>query len=435
MISILKSSSSEFMARLDAYLALPSKDTDQVQSQVRDIISDVEKHGDDALLKYTRKYDGLEVDSAKELVVSDEAIRAAPAQLEREVSQALQRSIERVREYHLRQKAELADTDWSYQDSFGNQLGQRVRPIRKVGIYAPGGKAAYPSTVIMTAIPAMVAGVKEICLAVPSRTGTLDPILLAAAHYTGISRVYTMGGAQAIAALAYGTSTISKVDKICGPGNLYVATAKQQVFGQVGIDMIAGPSEVLIVADETANVDWLVADMLAQAEHDELAQAIVVSQSEKVLTEINARLSAAIAQSHRMAIVQTSIRNRGLLIHAQSESELSDIVNKIAPEHLELAVSEPEQLLQSIDNAGAVFVGQYSPEVVGDYAAGPSHVLPTGGTARFASVLGVYDFQVRSSLIHCSPSGVLPLAKDAAILAEREGLFGHAKSAHIRLQG
>ena len=435
MISILKSSSSEFMARLDAYLALPSKDSDQVQSQVRDIISDVEKHGDDALLKYTRKYDGLEVDSAKELVVSDEAIRAAPAQLEREVSQALQRSIERVREYHLRQKAELADTDWSYQDSFGNQLGQRVRPIRKVGIYAPGGKAAYPSTVIMTAIPAMVAGVKEICLAVPSRTGRLDPILLAAAHYTGISRVYTMGGAQAIAALAYGTSTISKVDKICGPGNLYVATAKQQVFGQVGIDMIAGPSEVLIVADETANVDWLVADMLAQAEHDELAQAIVVSQSEKVLTEINARLSAAIAQSQRMAIVQTSIRNRGLLIHTQSESELSDIVNKIAPEHLELAVSEPEQLLQSIDNAGAVFVGQYSPEVVGDYAAGPSHVLPTGGTARFASVLGVYDFQVRSSLIHCSPSGVLPLAKDAAILAEREGLFGHAKSAHIRLQG
>lgn len=435
MIAILKSNHPDFNTSLDTHLALPQEDTNLVQGQVREILDNVKEHGDEALLQYCRKYDGLEIDVAKNLLVSKDAIRAAPAQLTNRVNDALQRSIERVRQYHLKEKETLPGSGWRYRDQFGNQLGQRLRPIKKVGIYAPGGKATYPSTIVMTAIPAMVAGVKDVSLAVPSSTGVLDPVLLAAAHYCEVSSIYMMGGAQAIAAFAYGTATVPRVDKICGPGNLYVATAKQQVYGDVGIDMIAGPSEVLIVADKTANIDWLVADMLAQAEHDELAQAIVVSASEQVLKEINARLATAISKARRIDIVTASIRNRALLIHAESESHLATIVNRIAPEHLELAVDEPEQLLAAIDCAGAVFVGQHSPEVVGDYAAGPSHVLPTGGTARFASVLGVNDFQVRSSLIQCSASGVLALAEDAAILAEQEGLFAHAESARFRLQG
>ncbi|MBT3427665.1 MAG: histidinol dehydrogenase [Gammaproteobacteria bacterium] len=435
MIAILKSNLPDFNTSLDAHLALPQEDTKLVQDQVREILDNIKEHGDKALLQYCRQYDGLEIEAANNLLVSQDAIRAAPAQLANRVKDALQRSIERVRQYHVKEKETLPDSGWRYRDQFGNQLGQRLRPIKKVGIYAPGGKATYPSTIVMTAIPAMVAGVRDVSLAVPSSTGVLDPVLLAAAHYCGVSSIYMMGGAQAIAAFAYGTATIPRVDKICGPGNLYVATAKQQVYGDVGIDMIAGPSEVLIVADKTANIDWLVADMLAQAEHDELAQAIVVSASEQVLKEINTRLATAIGQTRRIDIVTASIRNRALLIHAESESHLADIVNRIAPEHLELAVDEPDQLLAEIDCAGAVFVGQHSPEVVGDYAAGPSHVLPTGGTARFASVLGVNDFQVRSSLIQCSASGVLALAEDAAVLAEQEGLFAHAESARFRLQG
>jgi histidinol dehydrogenase len=434
MIAILKSNLPDFNTSLGAHLALPRKDTKLVQDQVREILDNIKEHGDEALLQYCQKYDGLGLDAAKDLLVSQDALCAAPAQLPSRVKDALQRSIERVRQYHLKEKETLPDSGWHYRDEFGNQLGQRLRPIKKVGIYAPGGKATYPSTIVMTAIPAMVAGVKDISLAIPSSTGVLDPVLLAAAHYCGISSIYMMGGAQAIAAFAYGTETVPRVDKICGPGNLYVATAKQQVFGDVGIDMIAGPSEILIVADETANIDWLVADMLAQAEHDEVAQAIVVSTSEQVLKNINARLSVAIGQAKRVDIVTASIRNRALLIHAGSDNHLAAIVNRIAPEHLELAVDQPEQLLESIDCAGAVFVGQHSPEVVGDYAAGPSHVLPTAGTARFASVLGVNDFQVRSSLIQCSASGVLALAEDAAVLAEQEGLFAHAESARFRLQ-
>ncbi|MGB2239849.1 MAG: histidinol dehydrogenase, partial [Pseudomonadales bacterium] len=323
---------------------------------------------------------------------------------------------------------------WQFTDDFGNTLGQRVQPMHRVGVYAPGGKACYPSTVLMTAIPARVAGVDSIALAVPVRDGVINPVLLAAAFYAGVDEIWMMGGAQAIAALAYGTQSIERVDKICGPGNQYVTAAKKQVFGDVGIDMLAGPSEVLVVADETTPVSWVIADLMAQAEHDEQAQAIVVSQSESFLRAVQAGLEEAVAEQPRREIIESSLSSRGMLIYADSKAALLGVINQVAAEHLELAVNDPDGLLSEVRAAGAIFVGQYSPEVVGDYSAGPSHVLPTGGTARFASALGVYDFQVRQSLIECKASGVRAIAGAAATLAEQEGLFAHAQSARKRLE-
>jgi histidinol dehydrogenase len=307
--------------------------------------------------------------------------------------------------------------------------------MSSVGIYAPGGKAAYPSTVLMTGIPARVAGVGQITLVVPTPGGQVNEVLLAAAYLAGVDRVYTVGGAQAIAALAYGTQTIQRVDKIVGPGNIYVATAKAMVFGDVGIDMVAGPSEIVIIADKSSNIDWLVMDMFAQAEHDEMAQAILISTDENLLDEVESRIREAVGKMARKNIIEQSLAARGALIRVDSLKDAADIVNKMAPEHLELAVTQPEQLLELVQCAGAVFIGNHSAEVVGDYMAGPSHVLPTGGTARFTSPLGVYDFQVRSSIINCSARGSVKLNRDSAILAEQEGLHAHAESARYRVQG
>jgi histidinol dehydrogenase len=307
--------------------------------------------------------------------------------------------------------------------------------MQRVGVYAPGGKAFYPSTVLMTAIPARVAGVQEVVLAVPVAGGTPSPVLLAAAAHAGVEEVWLMGGAQAIAALAYGTQSIRPVDKICGPGNVFVTAAKKQVYGDVGIDMLAGPSEVLVIADQTARVDWLIADLMAQAEHDEQAQSILLSEDKLLLEAVSEGLSAAVSNQPRQSIITASLASRGLLIHASSLAEAQRVTNLIAPEHLELAVAQPEEWLEKVQAAGAIFLGHHSPEVVGDYSAGPSHVLPTSGTARFASALGVYDFQLRQSLIQCSAEGVKAVTGAAEILAEEEGLYAHALSAVKRREG
>lgn len=405
----------------------------EVFETVNSIIDDVRGFGDASLLAYSAKIDGLQASSVVSLRVPLSEIESAPKRIDTETNKALALCSERIKDYHERQLTALGRS-WQFTDDLGNVLGQRVQPMHRVGVYAPGGKACYPSTVLMTAIPAKVAGVNSIALAVPVRDGDINPVLLAAAHYAGVDEIWMMGGAQAIAALAYGTESIERVDKICGPGNQYVTAAKKHVFGDVGIDMLAGPSEVLVVADERTPVSWVVADLLAQAEHDEQAQSIVVSESESFLNAVQAELAAAVSEQPRREIIESSLSTRGMLIHADSRAALLQVVNQVAPEHLELAVAEPEALLSEVRAAGAIFVGQYSPEVVGDYSAGPSHVLPTGGTARFASALGVYDFQVRQSLIECRVGGVQAIASAAAILAEQEGLYAHAQSALKRLE-
>jgi len=439
MIRRLQSDEAGFAERLNQLLRVDTSETNHISEVVAGIITEVKQHGDAAVLAYTSKFDDLDVSSVSELEVTKDRLQLAFDNIDSLVREALQASADRVFAYHQKQKTALGGGDWTYVDDDGNKLGQLVRGVSRVGIYTPGGKASYPSTVIMTAIPARVAGVKEITLLVPTPGGEVNETLFAAAHLAGVDRVYTIGGAQAIAALAYGTETIGRVDKIVGPGNIYVTTAKQMVFGDVGIDMVAGPSEVVIVADHTANVDWLVMDMFAQAEHDEMAQAILVSWDGKLLNDVAASLEQHIQEQDkpmpRLDIIRKSIVDRGALIKVNDIEEAMRIVNIIAPEHLEIALEDPEPLLQSVQNAGAIFLGNQSPEVVGDYTAGPSHVLPTGGTARFASPLGVYDFQVRSSLIHCSAAGSVKLSRDAAILAKEEGLTAHAASANYRLQG
>jgi len=444
MIRRLQSDEAGFAEQLNQLLSVDSTETNHIREVVAGIIAEVKQHGDAAVLAYTSKFDDLDVSSVSELEVTKDRLQLAFDNIDSLVREALQVSADRVFAYHQKQKTALGGGDWTYVDDDGNKLGQLVRGVSRVGIYTPGGKASYPSTVIMTAIPARVAGVKEITLLVPTPRGEVNETLFAAAHLVGVDRVYTIGGAQAIAALAYGTETIGRVDKIVGPGNIYVATAKQMVFGDVGIDMVAGPSEVVIVADDTANVDWLVMDMFAQAEHDEMAQAILVSWDDKLLDDVAASLERRLQGQGlleqdkpmpRLDIIRKSIVDRGALIKVKDIEEAMRIVNIIAPEHLEIALEDPEPLLQSVQNAGAIFVGNQSAEVVGDYTAGPSHVLPTGGSARFASPLGVYDFQVRSSLIHCSAGGAVKLSRDAAILAEEEGLSAHAESAKYRVQG
>ena len=436
MIRRLYTGDSRFVTQFDELLEIDNSEETEVREVVARILADVKQRGDAALVEYTEKFDGLSPSSVSELEVPRIRLEQAYLDLDPLVKEALESAADRIRYYHEKQKQALGGgEDWTFKDVDGNELGQRIRALSHVGIYAPGGKAAYPSTVLMTGIPARVAGVGEITLVVPTPGGRENGVLLAAAHLAGVDRVYTIGGAQAIAALAYGTQTIHRVDKIVGPGNIYVATAKAMVFGDVGIDMVAGPSEIVIVADKSANIDWLVMDMFAQAEHDEMAQAILVSTDGELLDEIESRLRQAVNKMVRKNIIKQSLATRGALIKVDCLKDAADIVNKMAPEHLEIALAQPDQLLELVHCAGAVFIGNHSAEVVGDYMAGPSHVLPTGGTARFTSPLGVYDFQVRSSTINCSARGSVKLSRDSAILAEEEGLHAHAESARYRVQG
>ncbi|MGV0033686.1 MAG: histidinol dehydrogenase [Candidatus Azotimanducaceae bacterium WSBS_2022_MAG_OTU7] len=436
MITRLDSNSAQFLSALQTLSEFPEGDQVQVRASVASILEDVRVRGDEALVELTNRFDDQDVSDIAELAIGHDQLREAYKSIDALVRDALIESADRVREYHERQKASIAPDDgWSYTDSMGNKLGQSIQPMSRVGIYAPGGKASYPSTVIMTAIPAQVAGVKEIILCVPTPGGEPNPTLLAAAHLCGIDHVFALGGAQAIAAMAYGTQAVPKVDKIVGPGNIFVATAKEMMFGKVGIDMIAGPSEIVIVADESADPSWVIQDMFAQAEHDEMAQAIVISPSEKLLGVIAEQLPVKLAQQKRQSIISEAIASRGALIKVKDLNEAFEIVNKIAPEHLQLAIDAPEAWLPSVQHAGAVFLGVDTAEVVGDYTAGPSHVLPTSGTARFASPLGVYDFQTRTSIIQCSPEGAVKLSRAAAILASEEGLDAHAESALARVKG
>ena len=436
MIARLDSDSPLFDSALKSLGEFPEQDRIQIRASVTAILEDVRVRGDEALVELTNRFDGQSASNMAALSIGQDQLLEAYESIDDLVRDALIESADRVREYHEHQKSSIGSGDgWRYMDSMGNQLGQSIRPMSRVGIYAPGGKASYPSTVIMTAIPAQVAGVKEMVLCVPTPGGELNPVLLAAAHLCGIDHVFALGGAQAIAAMAFGTEAVPKVDKIVGPGNIYVATAKEMVFGKVGIDMIAGPSEVLIVADDSADPSWVVQDMFAQAEHDEMAQAIVISPSEKLLEAIAQQLPIKLAQQKRQPIIAEAISSRGALIKVKDLNEAFEIVNKIAPEHLQLAIHAPEGWLPSVQHAGAIFLGVDTAEVVGDYTAGPSHVLPTSGNARFASPLGVYDFQTRTSIIQCSREGAIKLSRAAAILASEEGLYAHAESALARLKG
>lgn len=443
-MKMLDAGAAEFDRQLSELLTLDMAVSEKVQQTVQDIIRQVRESGDEALVKLTNQLDGRQLASPAGLTVSSEQLAAAAGRLDPLVLQALTESAERIRAYHEQQSQGLVNS-WDYQDLLGNRLGQQVRPLQRVGIYVPGGKAAYPSSVLMTAIPARVAGVEELvlCTPVPARVqkvanGTdIDlpgDALLAAAHLAGVSRVFTLGGAQAIAAMAHGTQTIPAVNKIVGPGNAFVTAAKQQLFGQVGIDMIAGPSEVVIVADETANPDWVIQDLFAQAEHDEMAQALLITPSIKLRDAVQAGMPAALAEAGRAEIIGTSLANRGAIIQVADLDQAMAVANRIAPEHLQLAVAEPESLLSKVQCAGAVFLGHATAEVVGDYAAGPSHVLPTAGSARFSSPLGVYDFLSRTSVVQCSPRGAVELNRAAAILARVEGLGAHAAAAENRVK-
>ena len=436
MIRKLSSIDADFDRQLSNLLTMPDENTGDVKDIVRKIIDDVKLRGDQSVLELTIKFDRMDVASLSELEISKDTMAQALTRLDPLVVDALKLSIDRVRVYHQEQlKALGGNTEWQIEDKEGNKLGQIIRPMERVGLYVPGGKASYPSSVIMTAVPARVAGVSEIILMVPTPDGVVSDTLVAAAHLCGVDRMFTVGGAQAIAALAYGTQSIPRVDKIVGPGNIFVATAKELVFGQVGIDMVAGPSEIAIVADTSADPEWLAMDMFAQAEHDELAQSILISNDQSVLDAVEQEIVRMLPSMDRSATISQSLNDRGALIKVETLDQAVDIVNRIAPEHLELAILEPEQMLPQIRFAGAIFLGHHSAEVVGDYTAGPSHVLPTSGTARFASPLGVYDFQVRSSVVNCSARGAITLSRSAAILATQEGLEAHSKSAQYRLLG
>lgn len=436
MITTLDSASANFSQQLNELLTFAEDDRAEVRQSVSEILLDVRRRGDAAVLELTHRYDRQKAGSMSDLALKPEDLKAACDGLEPLVRDALEESASRVRAYHEAQLSAMGRGDhWQYEDDLGNQLGQRIHPIARVGIYAPGGKAAYPSTIIMTAVPARVAGVEEVLLCVPTPGGELNPTLLAAAHLSGVDRVFAIGGAQAIAAMAYGTESVPRVDKIVGPGNIYVATAKELVFGDVGIDMIAGPSEVVIVADKSADPDWVIQDMFAQAEHDEMAQAIVISHDAPLLKKIQQRLPEMLAQQTRGDIIATAIRDRGAVIHVASLDEAFSVANRIAPEHLQLALIDAPDHLDKVRHAGAIFLGVDTTEVVGDYTAGPSHVLPTSGTARFASPLGVYDFQTRTSVIQCSREGAVQLNRTAAIIAVAEGLDAHAGSARYRVKG
>jgi histidinol dehydrogenase len=421
-----------------------SADTDAaIEQRVADILADVKLRGDAAVLEYTARFDGLQADSMAALELSQAELKAAFESLPAAQKTALQDAAARVRSYHEAQKKACGES-WQYRDADGSLLGQKVTPLDRVGIYVPGGKAAYPSSVLMNAIPAHVAGVQEIIMVVPTPAkdrsganasrGEKNPLVLAAAYVAGVSRAFTIGGAQAVAALAYGTATVPAVDKITGPGNAYVAAAKRRVFGTVGIDMIAGPSEILVLADGTTPADWVAMDLFSQAEHDELAQSILLCPDAAYIDAVQAAIDRLLPEMPRQDIIRASLNGRGALIHTRSMAEACAISNRIAPEHLEVSSNEPHQWEPLLKHAGAIFLGAFTSESLGDYCAGPNHVLPTSGTARFSSPLGVYDFQKRSSLIEVSEAGAQVLGLTASVLAHGEGLQAHARAAEMRLK-
>lgn len=426
----LNAADADFARHLDHLLSWESVSDDGVNERVLEIIKAVRERGDAALVELTQRFDGLQVASMADLILPRARLEQALERITPEQREALEIAAERVRSYHERQKQD----SWTYTEADGTVLGQKVTPLDRAGLYVPGGKASYPSSVLMNAIPAKVAGVPEVVMVVPTPRGELNELVLAAACIAGVDRVFTIGGAQAVAALAYGTESVPPVDKIVGPGNIYVATAKRHVFGKVGIDMIAGPSEILVVCDGQTDPDWIAMDLFSQAEHDEDAQSILVSPDAAFLDRVAESIARLLPTLERADIARTSIEGRGALIQVADMLQAIDVANRIAPEHLELSVAEPEQWLPQIRHAGAIFMGRYTAEALGDYCAGPNHVLPTSGTARFSSPLGVYDFQKRSSIINCSAEGASTLGKVASVLARGESLTAHARSAEYRIK-
>jgi len=425
----LDSSDRDFYAQLDRLLAREESADRQVEATVREIIAALRSRGDAALLDYTQRFDHLQATSVAELEIPQAGLQQALERIPAGQRAALQRAAQRVQAYAEHQKLE----SWSYTEADGTLLGQQVAPLERVGLYVPGGKAAYPSSVLMNAIPAKVAGVRELVMVVPTPDGVRNELVLAAAAIAGVDRVFCVGGAQAVAALAFGTGTVPAVDKIVGPGNIYVATAKRMVFGKVGIDMIAGPSEILVVCDGRTDPDWIAMDLFSQAEHDEDAQAILVSPDADFLDRVADSINRQLPQMERAAIIESALTGRGALVQVRNLDEAVEVANYIAPEHLELSVEDPQRMAASIRHAGAIFMGRYTAEALGDYCAGPNHVLPTSRTARFSSPLGVYDFQKRSSLIQCSAAAAADLGETASQLARGEGLTAHAQSAEYRI--
>ena len=426
----LSTQQKDFQQQLDTLLAWDSVSDEQVAATVKDILHQVRTRGDAALIEFSNKFDRLSVKSMAELTIPVERLEQAAKTISKEHRDALEKAAARVRAYHEHQKM----ASWSYTEDDGTLLGQQITPLDRVGLYVPGGKAAYPSSVLMNAIPAKVAGVEKIIMVVPTPDGVVNELVLAAAFIAGVDTVYTVGGAQAVAALAYGTETIPQVDKIVGPGNIYVATAKSMVFGAVGIDMIAGPSEILVICDGKTDPDWIAMDLFSQAEHDEDAQSILISWDAGFLKQVEASIEKLLPTMERKEIITKSLTERGALILVKDEDEAIEVSNFISPEHLELSVEDPQGMSVKIKHAGAIFMGRYTAEAVGDYCAGPNHVLPTSRTARFSSPLGVYDFQKRSSLIMCSADGASELGKVASVLARGEYLTAHARSAEYRIK-
>jgi histidinol dehydrogenase len=431
--ALLSTVKADFEQQFKARQHWSSSQDAAIESRVAEILADVQQRGDAAVLEYTARFDRVTAAAMSQLELTQAELKTAYDGLPAEQRDALTQAATRVRSYHEAQK-QACGLSWSYRDADGSLLGQKVTPIDRAGIYVPGGKAAYPSSVLMNAIPAHVAGVGEIIMVVPTPDGVKNNLVLAAAYVAGVTRAFTIGGAQAVAALAYGTATIPRVDKITGPGNAYVAAAKRRVFGQVGIDMIAGPSEILVIADGSTPPDWVTMDLFSQAEHDELAQSILLCPDQAYIDQVLASITRLLPEMPRKAIIEKSLTDRGMFILTRSMEEACDISNRIAPEHLEISSNEPHRWEPLLKHAGAIFMGAYTSESLGDYCAGPNHVLPTSGTARFSSPLGVYDFQKRSSLIEVSEAGAQTLGKIASVLAHGEGLQGHARAAEMRLR-
>jgi len=426
----LNANDADFVPRLMALTAWSEERDEEVGERVRGILRDVAGRGDAAVVEYTNRFDRRDAASMADLTVERAQLEAALERLPAEQRQALEAAAERVSDYHARQKQD----SWHYRDAHGTLLGQQVTPLDRAGIYVPGGKAAYPSSVLMNALPARVAGVAEIVMVSPAPDGELNDMVLAAAAVAGVERVFTLGGAQAVGALAFGTETVPAVDKIVGPGNIYVAEAKRQVFGKVGIDMIAGPSEILVVCDGKTDPDWIAMDLFSQAEHDEEAQSILVSPDADFLARVEEAMERLAPTLERETVIRTSMANRGALIQVDDLDQAMEVVNRICPEHLELSLDDAEVWAKKVRHAGAIFLGRHTPEALGDYCAGPNHVLPTSATSRFSSPLGVYDFQKRSSLIGCSPEGASELGKIASVLSRAESLTAHARSAEMRIK-
>lgn len=426
----LNANDADFVPRLMALTAWSEERDEEVGERVRGILRDVAGRGDAAVVEYTNRFDRRDAASMADLTVERAQLEAALARLPAEQRQALEAAAERVSDYHARQKQE----SWNYRDAHGTLLGQQVTPLDRAGIYVPGGKAAYPSSVLMNALPARVAGVAEIVMVSPAPDGELNDMVLAAAAVAGVERFFTLGGAQAVGALAFGTETVPAVDKIVGPGNIYVAEAKRQVFGKVGIDMIAGPSEILVVCDGKTDPDWIAMDLFSQAEHDEEAQSILVSPDADFLARVEEAMERLAPTLERETVIRTSMANRGALIQVDDLDQAMEVVNRVCPEHLELSLDDAEVWAKKVRHAGAIFLGRHTPEALGDYCAGPNHVLPTSATSRFSSPLGVYDFQKRSSLIGCSPEGASELGKIASVLSRAESLTAHARSAEMRIK-